>query len=121
MENVKINGYLAGVVSSIISIIVIIFVFNNNNWDISGQILLVFGLAFGFLGVGSIFKPDSIGQITLQLLQNIAKNTEEQDKQHSNKEQKVDQIIHNYGTMSNVVGSKNSVKTNTSKKSSKSR
>ncbi len=115
MEDLKKNGYIAGAVSSVISIVFIVFVINTG-LNLSGQIMLIFGLFFGSLSIGSFLRPDSIGQVTSQILENIAKNTQEQNRRSYKKRQKVTQVINNYGTMSNAVGSNNTLNTKSIKK-----
>ena len=98
MENTKKKGYVAGVICSIIALIFLIIGINEG-WNLQGQIIGAFTLVFGLLAGGSFWKPNSIGHIADQILENISKNTQEQNK----KEQKVDQVIHNYGNMDNKV------------------
>jgi len=77
-ENKK-KGYVAGVVSLLICVIFAAMVFNLG-WDLTGQILTAFSSLFGILGVGSLIKPESVGQVTAQILHNIGKNYEEPKK-----------------------------------------
>ena len=72
----KSRGYRAGGVSFVIGIIIWIMVFQFG-WEMTGQILSVFASAFTLLGVGSIIKPESIGMITAQILENMAENQSE--------------------------------------------
>ena len=80
----KKRGYIAGVISIIICIIFVVMVLNFG-WDLTGQILTAFSALFGILGIGSLIKPESVGQVTAQILQNIHQNIakEEQHKYHS--------------------------------------
>ena len=89
MDPKRKNGYIAGIVSLLGSSIFGIFVINYG-LSLSGQILAVLALIFGVLGIGSLLKPESIGEITSQLLKNIAKNMEEQTNSdsHNNQTQK---------------------------------
>jgi hypothetical protein len=50
--------------------------------------LLSFTVFFGGLGVGSLWKPDSIGAIASQLLRNLAKSGEEESDSHNKQIQK---------------------------------
>ena len=43
----------------------------------TGQVMGVFGLLFTLLGIGSLLKPEGIGAITSQLLENISRNVED--------------------------------------------
>jgi len=47
----------------------------------AGQVMGAIGLIFGILGVGSFWKPETIGQITSQILDNFARNAEKQNSQ----------------------------------------
>jgi len=64
------RGYAAGVVSILICIIFIFLVFSTG-WDLTGQIFTAFSALFGILGIGCVIKPDSVGQVTLHILQNV--------------------------------------------------
>ena len=74
------SGYVAGVISIIICILFIIFA-ANSGWNMAVQVMWVVGLIFGILGLGSFWKPETIGQITSQILENVARNAEEQNSQ----------------------------------------
>ena len=71
------SGYVAGVISILIYIVFIIFA-ADSGWNMASKVMGVFGLMFGILGIGSLLKPETIGQITSQVLENIARNAEEQ-------------------------------------------
>lgn len=73
------SGYVAGVISILFCTLLLI-VAVNSGWNITGQMLGGFGLVFGILGVGSFWKPTIIGPITSQILDNMARNVEEQNK-----------------------------------------
>lgn len=75
MNNKKERGYRAGIFSSLISIIFLIVIVNSS-WDLTSQVLTALASLFGLLGLGSFWKPDSIGQIAFQILDNIGKNTQ---------------------------------------------
>ena len=55
----------------------------NLGWGMTSQILTAFSALFGILGVGSLIKPVTVGQITAQILHSLAKNlaTEEKKRQ----------------------------------------
>lgn len=72
------SGQVAGVISIIICVLFIIFA-ANSGWNMAGQVMGAIGLIFGILGFGSFWKPETIGQITSQILENIARNAEEQN------------------------------------------
>nr|QNO46714.1 hypothetical protein EIOBDEGA_00002 [Methanosarcinales archaeon ANME-2c ERB4] len=74
------SGQVAGVISIIVCILFIIFA-ANSGWNMAGQVMGAIGLIFGILGFGSFWKPETIGQITSQILENIARNAEEQNSQ----------------------------------------
>lgn len=80
MEEKTKNGYIAGIGSLIGAGIFGIVAFNSG-WNLTGQVLTIFTVIFGFLGIGSLAKPDSIGQVAGQFLENIARNSQE----HSSK------------------------------------
>ena len=53
--------------------IVMVFVIG---WDLSGKIISVFASLFTLMGLGSLKWPDTIGQVTLQLLRDIGEGKE---------------------------------------------
>jgi len=57
-----------------------------NEFNLSGQILWVFTIFFGGLGIGSIWKPDIIGEIASELLKNMSKNGVETKSDSHNKQ-----------------------------------
>lgn len=122
MDDSQKKGYIAGFVCSLAAAFFLIIGINTG-LNSSGQIILIFGLAFGLLGVGSFWKPESIGQIASEIMENMARNAEKQNRpRHYKKEQKITQIIQNKGNVINVVDSKNTSTTiNSSKKSRKKR
>lgn len=102
------NGYIAGIVCLLIAAIFATVLLQSGIHDSGGGAVLVFTILFGGLGMGSLWKPESIGQITAQILDNFAKNTE-QGRSSKNKTSNVKQTIHNYGSMTNTIGSENTV------------
>lgn len=59
------DAYVAGVISLIVTVIFIVVAINVG-WDMTGQVLIVFGLVFGILGVGCFWKPELFGPIASQ-------------------------------------------------------
>lgn len=78
MDEETTSGYVAGVISILLCILLTI-VAVNSGWNITGQVLGSFGLIFAVLGFGSFWKPNIFGPITSQILENIARNAEEQN------------------------------------------
>jgi|GEM_PF-5014299 len=119
MEDSTKNAYIAGVGYSFVAVFCIMFAINTG-WNMSGEFLGVFGLLFGALGVGSFWKPESIGQIAAQMWENMQKNAEKQNRPRTTKKTTT-QIINVSGSgnnLNNITDSKNT-KVNNSKKSSK--
>jgi hypothetical protein len=106
MEDSKIEGYSASAISLLIGVLIIA---TSNGWN---PTVVIFGSFFGILGILGLYKPDSSGQVTSYILKRIQRNAEESNRTRTSrkKEQKVTQIIHNEGTMNNVLGSKNTSK-----------
>ena len=80
MNDDVVSGYIAGVVSSIVAVVLLLMTFQVGVGDISGQFMAVLMFAFGMLGAGSFWKPKSIGKVASQILKNIAENMEEEKK-----------------------------------------
>lgn len=110
MDEIKRNGYLAGFSCSLMSG-VFILVALDFGFNLSGKVLTLFGVMFGILGIGSLWKPESIGPIATQLLENMRRNAEEQNKPQKKEVKIINQTINNSGNMSNTIGSKNKIKT----------
>ncbi len=83
ISEIRKRGYIAGIISILICVIFAIMVFQLG-WNTTGQILTAFSGLFGILGVGSLIKPESMGSITSQILENIGRD----DEQESNKKSK---------------------------------
>jgi len=79
IDEEKKAGYIAGIMSILIAAMFFIVTINIQ-WGMSAQVLGVFSLVFGLLGVGSLWKPTLIGPITAQILENIRENSEGQNK-----------------------------------------
>jgi hypothetical protein len=71
-ENVK-YGYVSGIGCLLATGIFIVIIFNQG-WNLSSQVLTVFSAIFGILGIGSLIKPESIGQIAHEILKNFSKS-----------------------------------------------
>ena len=84
------SGYVAGVISTLFCILLIIFA-ANSGWNMTGQVFGVFGLTFGMLGFGSLWKPKLIGPIASQILENMARYAEEQNN-HSPQQNQHDPV-----------------------------
>ncbi len=112
MENSKTEGYVAGSISILIGAFFII----NSGWN---PTTLLFGSFFWILGVLSLWRPDSAGQVTSRILKSISKNVKEQNTSRSKKTQKITQEIHVHGDMSNAIGDNNVLNTDSSNKGSK--
>ena len=78
MDKKRKDGYITGLVCLLICFI-FLPISINTGWNTSGQIFGVFTIVFGILGVGSLWKPDSIGAVVLQLLENLGENEEKSD------------------------------------------
>jgi len=76
------NGYVTGLVCLLIFFLFLIFAFNNE-FNLSGQIIWVITIFFGALGFGSLWKPDSIGEIATQILKNLSESGEDTSDSHN--------------------------------------
>lgn len=82
MEDKRKNGYVTGIVCLLIFFVFLIFAINNA-WNMSGQIIWVITIFFGALGFGSLWKPDSIGEIATQILKNLSESGEDTSDSHN--------------------------------------
>lgn len=82
MQDKRKNGYVTGIICSLIFFILLIFAINNE-FNLSGQIIWVITIFFGALGFGSLWKPDSIGEIATQILENLSKSGEDTSDSHN--------------------------------------
>jgi hypothetical protein len=57
-------------------------------WNISGQIFGIFAGIFAFLGFGSIAKPESIGNVVAQILENLSRNVDDAESSSQSNTQK---------------------------------
>ena len=79
------TGYVAGTICLISATVFMIFALNIGYHNISGQISSIFAISFGALGVGSLWKPDSIGAVASTILENMSKmGQEEKSDSHDN-------------------------------------
>lgn len=79
MEESKKKAYVTGVICSFMAIF-FIFMAINVGWNMSGQFMSIVGLFFGVLGAGSFWKPESIGQVAIQILENMQENAKRQNR-----------------------------------------
>ena len=82
MEDKRKNGYVTGIVCLLIFSIFLIFAINNE-FNMSGQIIWAITIFFGGLGFGSLWKPDSIGQIATQILKNFSESGKDTSDSHN--------------------------------------
>jgi len=85
MDEKRKQGYVSGIICLLSFFILLIFALRNE-FNLSGQILWVFTIFFGGLGIGSIWKPDIIGEIASELLKNMSKNGVETKSDSHNKQ-----------------------------------
>jgi hypothetical protein len=96
------SGYVAGVISSIASLIFIIVAINSG-WNLAGQVLVIFGVVFGILVIGSFWKPETFGLVVSQILEDI-RNTEEQNtRTYKQSQQQSRNSPHGYTEKGNVT------------------
>ena len=76
------NGYIAGVVSLLGCFLFGLFAYHNE-FNLTGQIFWGITLVLGVFGVGSLWKPDSVGQVVWQLLENLSKSGENTSDSHN--------------------------------------
>lgn len=104
MDKKRKDGYVTGIVCLIIFGIFLPTTISIG-WNTSGQIFGVFTIVFGVLGVGSLWKPDSIGAVVSQLLKNLAENEEKSDshnKQIQKKSSGSVQVMASHGAKVNI-------------------
>ena len=86
------SGYIAGLGSFILAALSIIAALNYG-WNQTGQFVGLLGGVFLFLSLGSFWKPNLIGPITSQILENIFRNSEEREKISNKQSQKNTSIL----------------------------
>jgi hypothetical protein len=85
MDEKRRNGYVTGLICLLICSILSLFVVNNvinYEFNQSAQIVSVFAIFFGGLGGGSLWKPETIGAVATQILENLAKSGEDSSDSH---------------------------------------
>lgn len=87
MDKKRTEGYIAGV-ACVIACLVFSVSAANIGWNASGQILWAFTIVFGVLGIGSFWKPNSIGAIVTQIMRNIGRSESEGSDSHNRQIQK---------------------------------
>ena len=98
------DGYIAGILCLMVFAIFLIMTINTG-WNQTGQVMGVFTIIFGGLGFGSLWKPNTIGKITSQLLENAARNMEEEhssSKQEQKNSPKAIQVSATKGSNVNI-------------------
>jgi len=87
MDEKRRNGYVTGLLCLLICSFFSLFALNNE-FNLSGQIIWVFAIFFGGLGVGSLWKPETFGAIATQILENLSKSGEDTSDSHNKQIQK---------------------------------
>jgi hypothetical protein len=82
MEEKRKNGYIAGVVSLLGCLLFGLFAYHNE-FNLTGQILWGITLVLGVFGVGSLWKPDSVGQVVWQILKNLSESGKDTSDSHN--------------------------------------
>jgi hypothetical protein len=105
MDKKRKDGYVAGL-GFLVVFAIFLPVSISTGWNTTGQIFGIFTLVFGVLGVGSLWKPDSVGAIALQFLENFGTNEEEGSDSHNKQIQKKSsgsvQVVATHGANVNV-------------------
>ncbi len=91
MEDKTIKGYIAGGLFLIIGIIVFIMGIDSG-WS-SGKFNIIIGGILSLLGGGSIWKPDSIGQVLAHVVKNMSDKQAENNTQSQNNTKNSNQTI----------------------------
>ena len=68
MGDKKTSGYVAGVICLVVALVFGI-AFKDVGWNTQGQVVGVFIILFGGLGIGSLWKPDIIGPVAARILE----------------------------------------------------
>ena len=85
MDEKRKQGYISAVICSLISVILLTFSLKNE-FNLSGQMLWILTFFFGVLGLGSFWKPNTIGEIASEILKNMSKNGVETNSDSHNKQ-----------------------------------
>lgn len=83
MDDNQKNAYVAGFGFTLVGGFLTIVAFDIG-LNSSGLMTFLFGLAFSSLGVGSFLRPMSIGQVAIQIAENIATNIEKERARRTN-------------------------------------
>jgi hypothetical protein len=78
MDEKRKDGYIAGLLFLIAFAIFLVSAINNG-MNTSGLIIWVITIILGGLGFGSLWKPDSVGAVALQLLKYFSQSEEKSD------------------------------------------
>ncbi len=70
VEYSKESAYIIGMIFSFLAMLDI-FMAINIGWNLFGEFMGVIGLLFGGLGIGSFWRPESIGQIAAQIYESM--------------------------------------------------
>jgi hypothetical protein len=65
------QGYITGIICFIVASVLIILV-HNFEWNTSGQTLWLLTIIFGVFGIGSLWKPESMGNVITGLLERLS-------------------------------------------------
>jgi hypothetical protein len=103
MEQSTKQGYVAGLICLLGTIIFGIIVLNTGLGTIGGKLILAFSLVFGVLSALSLVKPDSVGIVAWEFLQQIG---DQNDSTESNQE--VNIYGDNFGNASNTANESDS-------------
>lgn len=108
MEKEKVDGYIAGLIFLLIGIIVIVVTAPTFNLSNTGSMVgPIIGIFFGGLGAGSLWKPETIGQLAVEFANRLAENTNDElpkgKKQEIHITQKIERVE---GDMITQVGNK---------------
>lgn len=76
MKKKTMNGYIAAVFGILILFIFGLTAFYLGLETLGGKIFSAFAIVFGGLGIGSALKPETIGQVFFQIMENMKKNNE---------------------------------------------
>jgi hypothetical protein len=76
MDKKRKEGYVTGIGCLVIFAFFILIAISTG-WNTSGQIFWVFAILFGGLGLGSLWKPDSVGAVASEFVKNLSKGSEE--------------------------------------------
>jgi hypothetical protein len=70
--------YITGIICFIVASVLIILV-HNFEWNASGQTFWLFTIIFSVLGIGSFWKPESMGRVITGLLERLSQKKDTSD------------------------------------------